>query len=229
MVGQDPEPGVGPLVLPVGVPGQGLGRLDHRSEQVGGEDRVDPLEHGQDPLEAGPGVDARPGQGLDGPVDRAVGLHEDQVPDLDEPLLPAECRPAVLPVAGALVEEQLRARPPRTGLPHVPEVVLPQALDAVGRHAHRVTPDLLGFVVALVDGDPQPVAVDAEDLGHQLPGEGDGLGLEVVAEAEVAQHLEERAVPVGGADDVDVVGAETFLHRGGPGPGRDLVARGRTA
>ena len=88
----------------------------------------------------------------------------------------------------------------------------------------RVEPDLLGLVVALVDGDPQPVAVDAEHLGDQLPGVRDGLGLEVVAEAEVAEHLEERAVALGGADDVDVHGAEALLHRCGPAPGRDLVA-----
>ena len=54
---------------------------------------------------------------------------------------------------------------------------------------------------------------------------GDGLGLEVVAEAEVAQHLEEGAVAVGGAHDVDVHGPEALLHRGGPLPRRHLVAQ----
>ena len=225
MVGQDAEPGVGPLVLPVGVPGQGLGRLDHRSEQVGGEDRVDPLEHGQDPLEAGPGVDARPGQGLDGPVDRAVVLHEDQVPDLDEPLL-ARRRPAHRPPRS---RGPCRRRSPswaRTDRSPPSSRSCPPPGAGCGRRARRPRPpDLLGLVVALVDGDPQPVAVDAQHLGHQLPGEGDGIGLEVVAEAEVAQHLEERAVPLGGADDVDVDGPEALLHRGGPAPGRHLVAQ----
>ncbi len=93
-----------------------------------------------------------------------------------------------------------------------------------GRHADLVDPDLLGLVVAVVHGDPEPVAVEAEDLGEQLPGHRDGLGLEVVPEAEVAQHLEEGAVVGVGADDLDVGGAEALLDGGGPGPGRRLVA-----
>ena len=56
-------------------------------EEIGGEDGVDALEHGQDALEAGAGVDARPGQRLGGAVGGAVVLHEHQVPDLDEPLV----------------------------------------------------------------------------------------------------------------------------------------------
>ena len=36
-----------------------------------------------------------------------------------------------------------------------------------------------------------------EDLGEELPGEGDGVFFEVVAEAEVAEHLEERVVARG--------------------------------
>ena len=114
-----------------------------------------------------------------------------------------------------VVEEELRAGPAGTGVPHVPEVVLPQSLDARSGNADGIPPDLLGLVVALVDGDPHPVAVDAQHLGDQLPSKGDGLGLEVVAEAEVPEHLEERAVSVGGADDVDVLGPEALLDRGG--------------
>ncbi len=94
-----------------------------------------------------------------------------------------------------------------------------------GRTPDRVDPDLLGLVVAVVHGDPEAVAVEAEDLGEQLPGQRDGVGLEVVAEAEVPQHLEEGAVVGVGADDVDVGRAEALLDRGGPGPGRRLLAQ----
>ena len=51
---------------------------------------------------------------------------------------------------------------------------------------------------------------------HQLPGVGDGVFLEVVAEAEVAQHLEEGVMAVGEADVFEVVvlasGAHAFLR-----------------
>ena len=45
----------------------------------------------------------------------------------------------------------------------------------------------------------------------------DRLALEVVAEAEVAQHLEERVVKGRAADVVDVAGAEALLAGRGPG------------
>ena len=94
-----------------------------------------------------------------------------------------------------------------------------------GRHADLVDPDLLGLVVVVVHRDPEAVAVVAEDLGQQLPGHRDGLGLEVVAEAEVAQHLEEGAVVGVRADDLDVRGPEALLNGGGPGPRRRLLAQ----
>ena len=95
-------------------------------------------------------------------------------------------------------------------------------------HADLLVPDLLGFVVAGVDGDPEALGIEAEDVGVELPRPLDRVGLEVVAEAEVAQHLEEREVPVGAADVVEVVvlaaGAHALLDRGGAGVRRVLVA-----
>jgi hypothetical protein len=94
--------------------------------------------------------------------------------------------------------------------------------------AHDVAPDLLGFVVGGVDGDPEALGIQPEDLGVQLPRPPDRVGLEVVAEAEVAEHLEEREVPVGAADVVEVVvlatGAYAFLHRRRALEPRRLVA-----
>ncbi len=48
--------------------------------------------------------------------------------------------------------------------------------------------------VALKIRRVQPGLVDAPDAGQQLPGPGDGLRLEIVAERPVPQHLEERVV-----------------------------------
>ncbi len=224
VIGHDSKPHVGLLVTAVGVAGDRRRRLDHREEGVGRKDRVDALEDRQDPLEPGARVDTRTRQGLGGAVGVAVVLHEHQVPDLDVALRAAVRRTSRLAVTIALVEVELRARAAWAGVAHLPEVVLAHALDALGGHPDLVTPDLFGLVVALVHGDPQQVAVYAELPGDQLPRKGDGVRLEVVAEAEVPEHLEEGAVPVGGADDFDVEGAKALLHRGGPRPRRGLVA-----
>ena len=45
----------------------------------------------------------------------------------------------------------------------------------------------------------------------------DRLALEVVAEAEIAQHLEKRVVVGGAADVLDVAGAQALLAGRGPG------------
>ena len=69
---------------------------------------------------------------------------------------------------------------------------------------------------------------EAELLGDQVPGELDRERLEVVAEGEIAQHLEEGVVPGGVADIVEVVvlaaGAHAFLRRGGAAVGPLLDA-----
>src|SRR5208282_4776246 len=98
----------------------------------------------------------------------------------DEALVAAVLGPPVLAVALPLVEKDLRVGPAGPRVAHGPEVVLvAHALDPRRRHADDVDPDLLGLVVPLVHRDPEPVAVEAEDVGEELPGHGDGFGLEV--------------------------------------------------
>ena len=81
----------------------------------------------------------------------------------------------------------------------------------------------------VVHGVDQPLGIDGAGLGQQLVGEGDGVGLEVVAEREVAQHLEERVVARGAADVLEVVvlaaGAHALLRAGGAREGRASPCR----
>ena len=159
-------------------------------------------------------------------VERAVGGevvgHEDVVPELEE---------AVGVVAGPLVgpaellaavEVELRAGAAGAGRPGLPEVVLAaEADDPLVGHADPA-PDLdrllvgaeAELLVAAEDGHPDPLRVHAEALGRELPAPGDRLLLEVVAEAPVAEHLEEGEVAGGVADLLDVGRAEAFLDVG---------------
>ena len=70
-------------------------------------------------------------------------------------------------------------------------------------------------------------------FGDELPRDVDGLVLEVVAEREVAEHLEERAVPVGAADVLEVgvlaAGAQHLLDADDALRGRLAQRRGSTA
>jgi hypothetical protein len=112
---------------------------------------------------------------------------------------------------GAAIEMDLRARAARPRLGHPPEVgvvtgfdVAP-AGDALRTDPDLVVPDVVGLVVVLVDGDADPIGRDLVDLGQELPGPMDRFALEVVAEAPVAEHLEEGVVPRRAADLFEVV------------------------
>ena len=71
----------------------------------------------------------------------------------------------------------------------------------------------------MVDRDEQPALVEPEVSRHQGPGVLDGGRLEVVAEREIAEHLEERVMPGRIADIVEIVvlaaGPQALLGRGG--------------
>ena len=125
------------------------------------------------------------------------------------------------------VDVDLGAGAAGAGLAHLPEVVVLVAQeDVVLRKIFA--PGLLRLGVergavfggALEHGGVEQVLVDLVDLRQQLPGPVDGLGLEVVAEAPVAEHLEHRVVVGVVADFLQVVvlaaHAEALLGVGGP-------------
>jgi hypothetical protein len=66
-------------------------------------------------------------------------------------------------------------------------------------------PDLQRLIVFLIDGHPQPDRIDPEVVRKEVPREMDGLGLEVVAEREVAEHLEEGVVASGVPHVLEVI------------------------
>ena len=184
---------------------QGLGhRGDDRPEVVGLEHGGDPLEARRRPLQAHAGVDVLLGQRDQLARPGAVELGEDQVPDLDF-LGP-----------GAVVED-LRARSADAigsvcrspGRPEV--VVLAHPCDPVGGDLDLVVPDVERLVVVEINRDRQAIGGDLQGAPQELPGPVDRLALEVIAEAEVPQHLEESLVERGLTDVLDIPGAQAFL------------------
>ena len=142
-------------------------------------------------------------------------------------------RSSSVPKLEPAVVVELRARAARAGRARLPEVLRArQQHDPLARHADRqprLDRLLVGaeaeLVVALEDRDPDPLGVEAEVLERELPRHLDGALLEVVADREVAEHLEEGEVALGEADLVDVGRAEALLAGGQPVVGRR--ARGR--
>ena len=80
--------------------------------------------------------------------------------------------------------------------------------------ADFLRPDIVGLVVVLVDGDIQAVSGDFQFLGQELPSPGNDFLLEVILEAEVAQHLKEAAVAGRDADALNIRGTDALLAGG---------------
>ena len=64
----------------------------------------------------------------------------------------------------------------------------------------------------MINGDEQLVLRKAEFLRDQIPGETDGIFLEIVAKREIAEHFKERMVTSGIADIVQIVVLATGTH-----------------
>ena len=234
VVGDHAEPDVVAVVGAVPAAGELLGPLDHREHDVDLVHVLHALQQERDPLQAHAGVDVLLRQGPDdvevllAPDRGELLLHEDEVPELEVAVLGTEV--AVRAVRRPAVDQDLRARPARPGHAHRPVVLLlAQPDDPVVGQPGDLPPevDRLGVLVVdagveLVLGQPEPAVVDR--AGHQLPRELDGAFLEVVAEREVAAHLEEGAVAGGLADVLDVRGAHALLHAHGAVVRRRLLA-----
>ncbi len=190
----------------VGVAGEFLDLVDHPGEHVCVVVAGLALKHHAEPLEAHSGVYVLGRQRLQRAVRVAVVLHEDKVPDLDDLVVVGVDKVFARDFGDLLVRAQvdvdLAARAARARVAHLPEVVVLVAEDDVVLR-HQLHPGLSGLLVesrpvfgrTLEHGGVELRLVDLVDFRQEFPGPGDGLGLEIVAEAPVAEHLEHRVVP----------------------------------
>ena len=162
-------------------------------------------------------------------------LHEDEVPEFEETLAARATRLAVGLTASVLgppvvVHLGVGAARPRTA--HGPEVLgAREEDDALGRLSHLHPVPVRDFVLAEAelgipgeDADPETLGIELQMLEHELPRELDRALLEVLAEREVAEHLEERQMRAVEADLVDVRRTEALLHGREQWRGRGVAA-----
>ena len=124
---------------------------------------------------------------------------------------------------GAPVVMQLGAGagwPFQTGRPP-PVVAVAVPVDAFRRHANLVAPQVIGIVIVQMHGYIHPLRRQPEQPGAQLPRKGHRIPLEVVADAEIAQHFKESEMLVI-AHFVNIGSAKRFLAAGQPAARRRL-------
>ena len=224
MVGDHPVAG---LALAIGVGVRRMRRsLDQAAHQVGVIVVVLALQQRANPLQPHAGVDRLHLQGDQTPIGELLILHEDVVPDLNEPvtvLIGAAGRAA--PDAGTMVIENLGAGAAGAGRSHAPEVVIRRdADDPLFWQARDFAPVTRGLIVGVIDGDGQLVFRQAEILGQKLPRKRNRLLLEIVAEREIPQHFKEGMVARGVADIVQIIVLAARAHAFLGGCGALVVA-----
>src|SRR5213075_1573021 len=124
------------------------------------------------------------------------------------------------------VDIDLRTRAAGARVGHLPEVVLvAQAIDPLIREPRNLAPERARFIVLVVHAHANARRIDTKLLRHELPAEAYRVALEVVAEGEIAEHLEEGVMPCGVAHLLEIIvfstGTHALLRRGGaPRTGR---------
>ena len=190
-----------------------------------------PLHHGTDTFEAHAGVDVTGGQRRERAVRIGVELDKYEIPDLDA-LSRAFVDQCSLCVAlRGQVDMQFRARTARTRVAHHPEVILLVAghdvhlrIESGSPKMHRpVIPRLLIKLARItrsrrINGGIETRSGKFPPINEQLPSPVDGFFFEVIAEAPIPEHLEERVVVGIEPDIFEVVvlssGTDAFLRIG---------------
>ena len=205
--------------------GQARHRHDDGPHEVDRIVRRHALQDGRDAFEAHAGIDRGAGQRHALAGTDLIELHEDEVPEFQEAvavLVGASGRPAEDGLA--LVVEDLGAGATRAGVTGRPEIVRGRdADDAALRQSGHLLPKVESLVVVMIDRDEQARLVEPELPRHERPGVLDRGRLEIIAEREIAEHLEEGVMPGRIADIVEIVmlaaGSKTFLRRSGAAVG----------
>ena len=82
-----------------------------------------------------------------------------------------------------MIVKYLGARSAWSGIAHCPEIIAGgDTDDAVFRQTGDLFPQTERVIVFVINGDNQTVFFDREFPGNQIPGELDGVFLEIIAE-----------------------------------------------
>ena len=150
-----------------------------------------------------------------------IELHENQVPYFDETVTVFVWRAwRTTPNFWAVIIENFAARTAWTCVSHLPEIigcvacafVIADTDNALNWHTDLIFPDVVGFVVFLVDRDRQFFFWQAISHCQQFPRIVDRIAFEVIAKREVTQHFKESVVARGIAYVFQIVVLTTCAH-----------------
>ena len=111
--------------------------------------------------------------------------------------------------ASVIVDLRTRSARAEPDLPEV--VVLSEADDLLFRHSDHILPDLVCLIIIFIYCCPELFFRHLEPFRAEFPAPLQRLFLEVISEAEVAEHFKECAVTCSLSDILNVIGPDTLL------------------
>ena len=187
--------------------------VEYASYRIDFKQIIRALHDSRDTLEAGTGIDVLLGEWQIAAVGLAIELSEHEVPKFDEAIAIAIDSAGLLTTAllnTAVIEELgTRAGRARAVLPEI--IFLTEPRDTFFGESDHVVPDIVSFVIFSEDCNMDEFRLHLQMLRHKLPGPGDGIMLEIIAKAEITQHLEIRAVASRETDLLYIGCANTLL------------------
>ena len=178
------------------------------------------LKNGRDPFEPHAGIDAWTRQVTADLIGLLQMLHEDEIPDFNEAVPILVRRPGrASGDIGTVVPEDLGTGSAGAIRAHGPKIVFcGNTNDALIRKPGNALPQVVRFVVRVVNCGGKSLGIKGELLGDHGPSELNRAFLEIVAKAEIPEHFEEGQVSRGIPDIVEIVvfasGAHALLAAG---------------
>ncbi len=105
-----------------------------------------------------------------------------------------------------MIEKDFGARSAGAGIAHAPEIIRGRnADDLFFGQTRNFAPQVGGFFILGIDRRKQLFFGQAVALGQKVPGKFDRIGLEIIAEGEIAEHFEKGQMAGGVAHIVQIV------------------------
>ena len=141
-------------------------------------------------------------------------LHEHEVPDFDVTIaIGVRAAGRAARDVRPMIVEDLGAGTAGPRVAHHPEIVFLAATgQALGINPDIFKPDIGRLIIRFEDRHPQAVSRQPKALREQLPREFDCFALEIIAETEIAEHLEERVMTCGIPHIVQIVMLASGAH-----------------
>ena len=227
MVGNHADGHIGVVIFAVFHMGQAAHIIQNMTDRVHFKKIVDTLHNGGQTFKSHARVDVRMVQGCVIVIFVPVKLGKDQVPEFFITVAIASRRAVgfTASVFFPAIIENFGAGAAGAGAVFPEIVFFSQTGNVIFRYAHHIMPQVVGFIIVMVDGHIKLFGIELHHFRAEFPGPGNDFFFEIITEGKISQHFKKCPVAGGFADVVDIRCTDTFLAGCHPFARRHFIPR----